>query len=226
MKRKETVGLFGFYFLVAMAFVVFTSQPALAQNEGFKPYSLTVSSGDDPISSGITGIVQFTNEKDRLVEVAVQQEQAWFIYGQKFKKSSFSGTLGASIGHFQGAPWAGPILAMSMSVGKVAGREVSIRTLQWPGFFVWEPRSWKNDSVPNNEAVFLGLLTNVGMDIGPIGLTYSGLNFLNEPWNTLPGVSYTGSVRKDVSVSGSVTRNINKERWLFYVGLTWKPEKK
>jgi len=118
------------------------------------------------------------------------------------------------------ARWAGPILAMSMSVGKVAGQKVLVRTLQWPGLFGWEPRNWKNDGVPNNEAVFLGFLTNVGMDVGPIGLTYSGLNFLNERWNTLLGVSYTGSV------TGSVTRNVNKEKWLFYVGLTWKPEQK
>ena len=95
--KKETVRFSGLYFFVVMMCLVVTiPQPAFAQDTGFKPYSLSISSGDDPISSGITGIVQFTNERNRLVEVAVQQEQAWFIYGQKFKKSSVSGTLGWS----------------------------------------------------------------------------------------------------------------------------------
>lgn len=213
-----------FLTVVFLAALVSVPLTASAQTGGYKFYSLTVSSGDDPIASGITGIVQFTNERNRLIEIAVQQEQAWVIYGQKFGKKSVSGLLGASVGHFQGAPWAGPILTLNVPVAKVAGQQVSVRTMQWPGVFLWEPRDWKNDGVPNPESVFIGVLANVGLDIGPIGLTYSKLNFLDEPWNTLPGVSYTTSIQKDFSVTGSATWNSNKEKWMLYVGLTWKPQ--
>lgn len=211
-----------FVFLATFPMSVF-AQPT--SNEGYKFYSLTVSSGDDPISSGITGIVQFTNKQNRLIEVAVQQEQAWVTYGQKFSKKSVNGLVGASVGHFQGAPWAGPILILSVPVGKIAGQQIMARTMQWPGFFAWEPRDWKNDGMQNPERLFVGILGNVGLDIGPIGLTYSKLNFLDEPWNTLPGISYTKAIQRDFSVTGSATWNSNQKKWLLYAGLTWKPER-
>lgn len=225
MQNKER--FVGGYLLFVFMCLVITAIPrsASAQSEGYKFYSLTVSSGDDPISSGITGIVQFANERDRLVEVAVQHEQAWIIYGQKFKTKSLSGFIGASIGHFQGAPWTGPFLTLNMPIVKIAGQQFTARTMQWPGVFAWEPRDWKNDGVPNPESVPGVVLASFGLDIGPVGLTYSKLNFLEEPWNTLPGVSYTKEIQKDFSVTGSATWNSNKEKWLFYVGLTWNPER-
>jgi len=48
---------------------------------------------------------------------------------------------------------------------------------------------------------------------------------MDEPWNELPGIAYTAKVREDFSVSGSATWNNNAEKWMFYVGLTWKPQR-
>ncbi len=211
----------------AMCLVALIAFPmsAFAQNEeGYKFNSLIVSSGEDPISSGITGIIRFENEQNRLIEVAFQHEQAWVIYGQHFNKKMIKGLFGASAGHFQGAPWAGPILTLSMPLGKIAGQEISARTMQWPGLFVWEPTNWKNDGVPNPNSILQAVISNIGLDIGPIGLTYTKLIFLDDPWNSLPGISYTKSVHKDFSLTGSMTRNINKNKWMFCVGLTWKPQ--
>lgn len=224
MRKSSCFGV-----IMCLAIMMASSQSAFAQDtqeKGYEFYSLTVSSGDDPISSGITGIVQFVNERNRLIEVAVQQEQAWVIYGQKFDKGWVSGSLNGAVGHFQGAPWTGPLLILNVPIGKIAGQQVAVKTMQWPGIFGWEPRDWKDDGVPNSEKMATVFLSTVGLDIGPIGLTYSKLNFLDEPWNTLPGISYTTSIRNDVSVTGSTLWNSNKEKWLLYVGLTWKPQHK
>ena len=92
--------------------------------------------------------------------------------------------------------------------------------------FPWEPREWKteNDGVENPERLFKGYLGSAQVDIGPIGLVYSWQNFLDQPWNELPGVVYTAKVREDFSVSGSGTWNNNAEKWMFYVGATWRPK--
>lgn len=212
--------------VLVFAVLVSMPLPAFAQDGGFKFSSLTVSSGEDPISSGITGIVRFENERNRLLEVAIQQEQAWLVYGWKFNSGRVKGMLGATVGHFQGAPWAGPLLTMNAPLGTVAGRSVSVRTMHWPGVFPWEPRDWKteNDWLQNPEKLYKGYIGNVGLDVGPVGLTYSRQNFLDDPWNTLLGVSYTAAVEKNFSLTGSGTWNSNAEKWMFYAGLTWKPQ--
>ena len=208
-------------FLVLMLGV---SSSVAAQDSGFRVSSVTVSSGDDPISSGLTGIIDLTNKKEnRLLQIAVQQEQAWVLYGPKFKIGKVEGVVAGSVGHFQGAPWAGPFASLNIPVAK----NVAFSTLHWPGMFPWEPRNWKtrNDGIENPESIYKGYVGSARLDIGPVGLVYSWQNFLDEPWNELPGVAYTAKVRDDFSVSGSATWNNNAEKSMFYVGATWRPKK-
>lgn len=196
---------------------------AVAQ-DNFRVSSVTVSSGDDPVSSGITGILDLTNMKEsRLLEVAVQQEQAWVLYGPKFKMGKVEAVVAGSVGHHQGAPWAGPFASLNVPV---AGN-VTFSTFHWPGVYVWEPKDWKteNDGIKNPERLLIGYIGSARLDIGPVSLVYSWQNFLDEPWNELPGVAYTAKVRKDFSVSGSTTWNNNAEKWMFYIGATWQPKR-
>ena len=182
-----------------------------------------MSSGEDPISSGITSIGQFENEKGRLAEIAVQAEQGWFKWGSRFKLGPVKGLLAGALGHFQGAPWGGPFLTLDLPIGKVMGQEISVGTMQWPRvFFVNEPRGHVNDGKPANKSdVYSVYLGSVNLSAGPINLTYSKLSFLDDPWNSIPGVSFTKSVRKDVSVTASVSRNVNRKEYMYYVGATW-----
>lgn len=195
--------------------------PVMAQAAGFKIKSLTVSSGENPTTSGLTGIIQLTNENGFL-EVSVQQEQAWVIYGPKFKLGSVEGIAAGSVGHFQGAPWAGPFISIRVPVAK----NVAFSTFHWPAVFPWEPNKWKteNDGIQNPERLFKGYIGSAQLDIGPIGLVYSWQNFLDEPWNKLPGVVYTAKIREDFKISGSATWNNNAEKWMFYIGATWTPK--
>lgn len=198
-----------------------------AKDKGFGFTSVTISSGEDAISSGITGVVELENQKKELIQIAVQAEQAWVLFGKKFNIGKVDGTAAGSVGHFQGAPWVGPFLTLEAPIGKIGGQDIRLFTMQWPAFFIgWEPRNWKNDGVKNPENLLMGYLADFELLVGPIGLTYVKLNFLDDPWNTLPGMSYTQKVREDLDVKGSVSRSMNAKKWFFYIGATWKPGKK
>lgn len=211
------------WLVVVFSVLAFVVPISVFAQDNFRVSSMTASSGEDTISNGLSGIIDLTNKNEsRLLEIAVQQEQAWVLYGPKFKMGKVQGVMAGSIGHFQGAPWAGPFFSLNMPVSK----NVSVSTFHWPGLQFWEPRDWKteNDDVKNPESLLLGYIGSARLDIGPVGLVYSWQNFLDDPWNKLPGVAYTAKVREDFSVSGSATWNNNAEKWMFYVGATWKPK--
>ncbi|MEK7600688.1 MAG: hypothetical protein AAB463_01875 [Patescibacteria group bacterium] len=186
--------------------------------------AVSISSGDSPIASGITASVDLVRGRFG-VQAAFQHEQAWLIAGRKLGKmdsektaTSYDGFIGLSAGHFQGAPWGGPYLTLNKPLSK----HVSVSTLQWPGFFAWSPRG--RDGRPLNvEWAKIGYVMVYQITAGPVGVFYSGLNYLDDPWNDLPGVSVTHNLRKDFSLSASATWNSNKSEWMFLVGAVWKP---
>ncbi|HTP56896.1 MAG TPA: hypothetical protein VMJ72_01290 [Candidatus Paceibacterota bacterium] len=180
--------------------------------------SLTVSAGEDALSSGITGSVWLKKDQQRF-NFLVQQKQGWFIYGRQFTVGKLEGLVAGSVGHFDGAPWIGPYVTLDLPLGKVAGQKVSVGTMQWPVIQAWVPDGWKgkHESTP-----YIGYFASVQASVGPLGLSLGRLDFLDDPINWLPGVSYTANVRRDFSVTSSVTRNTNAKRWMLYVGATWK----
>lgn len=197
-----------------------------AQGQGYKFHSLTMSSGESTLTSGITGIAQFTKGDSRLIEIAVQQEQAWLVYGAKYQiRQGFNGGLNglaaASFGHFKGEPWVGPLLTLETPITRLGKHQVSLSTIQWPGFFLYKPKRWNRD--PNLGHPLIGYLGGAQLSIGPVGLGYSLQKFLDDPWNELPAISYTKSIGKDFLVSGSATWNNNDRHLMYYLGLTWKP---
>jgi hypothetical protein len=214
---------------LALSTIFLTAAAAAAQTPASEPEnwtftSVTVSSGEDALSSGITGSVWLKHEpKKAELNFTVQQSQAWVIVGRSFRLKSAKGLIAGSAGHFFGEPWVGPYFSLEVPLGKVAGQPVSASTMQWLVLNAWEPDQWKYDGTKNTEPLYLGILTSYQVNIGPIGLVASWLNFLDDPWNFLPGVSYTQKVRKDFSITGSVTRNTVAEKWMFYLGATWNP---
>lgn len=210
---------------MALAIMLVASYFASAEEpkEGWKFESVGISSGDSPIASGITATIEVA-KKRFLVQAAFQHEQAWVISGWKLGKigqekteTSFRGYAGAAVGHFQGAPWGGPYLWLK----KPFSKNLAVSTLHWPGVFAWNPRSREGEYNP--EWAKIGYVMVYQVDIGPVGLFYSGLNYLHDPWNDLPGVSLTAKPRKDFSLVASATRNTNKKEWMFLIGATWEP---
>ena len=217
--------------VIALVMIAF---PAAAQQApatpttaggGFKWDFVNISGGEDALATGITAIVRLKDGNRRTLEIALQQKQSWVLFGPKYKFGRADVFVAASAGFQQGAPWAGPLLAADMPLGKIGDREVKFSTLHWPCFFFgqWEPTDWKNDDRPNPEKLKLGYLATVQLSVGPWKVSYGALNFLNDPWNALPGVSYTRDIRSDLSLTGSVTRNVNKHSWMFLIGGEWHP---
>lgn len=187
--------------------------------------SVAITSGDSPIASGITVSAWVVCGRLR-VEAAFQHEQAWIITGYKLGKlgaektpSSYEGFAGLAVGHFQGAPWGGPYLSIKKRLGLV-----SISTLQWPGVYVWQPRS-REGYPPNTEWALIGYVMVYQVDIGPVGIFYSGLDYLDDKWNHLPGISITKKLWSNFSLSGTATWNNNRDEWMFLIGATWEPKR-
>jgi hypothetical protein len=212
---------------VLVVLVMLAPTMVLAQTQtvtGYKPYSMTISSGEDAISSGLMGVFQLKNEKGRLLEVAVQQEQAWVLWGTEVKTGRVSEFVAFSVGHMQGVPWAGPFATANVSVGKIGGQEVSIGTMQWPCFFLGdEPRAkrMKFDGKPENtQKVLLGYLASFNATVGPVGVSYGALTYLDDPWVYLPGLSFSQKIGEGFRVTGSVTRNSASRSYMYYIGIT------
>ena len=210
---------------MALAIMLFVSHFASAEEPktGWKLETVAISSGDSPIASGITAMVEVAKGRF-LVQSAFQHEQAWVVAGSKIGKvgkaktdTSFRGFAGAAVGHFQGAPWAGPYLWLKKPITK----DVAVSMLQWPAVFAWDPRSRKGEYNP--EWARVGYVMVYQLDIGPVGLFYSGLDYLDDPWNNLPGVSLKHKFQKEFTISASATRNTNKREWMFLIGATWEP---
>ena len=189
--------------------------------DGYRLESLVASSGSDPITSGVSGIARFRREDGRFVEVAAQSEQAWLAYGQYFERGDLTFVVGGAAGHVQSAPVAGLRLDTSVRLSE----RISLDVLYWPGILFEEPDDWKteNDGVENPESVFHGQFGGVRLSVGPVQVSYFALNFLDEPWNELPGVSYTWGFQEDLAVSVSATWNNNDEDWMPWIGLVWSP---
>jgi hypothetical protein len=194
--------------------------------DGYSVSAITVGSGENPITSGIAGTVQLTNETGGFMEVTAQEEQAWFMMGKDFTLGPARASLYGSVGHLQGAPWIGPYASLTLPFAKVGEREFSVSALTWPGFFLIEPRSFREDGVDNPERLNTGLFELYSLTLGPVSAQLSHLNFLDTPSNWLPGLSYTHKLRKDLEVNGSMMWNSNADRAMYYIGATWRPEKK
>ena len=166
-------------------------------------------------------MVRFTSKDEALYgEFAVQPEQAWLVWGKAFH-GKVNGFFAPSVGHFQGAPWAGPYLSLSAPIARVGGQDLSVGTFHWPAFFpMYEPAKWRNDGKKNPERVKVGYLANVNISWGPVTLNQSLLNFLDDPWNSLPGIALdlplTGMVRGNFGY----TRNVNARKDMWVMGVT------
>ena len=208
------------FFIVALALVVTPINSSAQTILGLKLESITVGSGEDPLSSGITGVADFGSSNGKIFgEFVVQPEQAWAILARNIEHGNFSATIGGSVGHFQAAPYIGPYLF----TGFALSQNVKLTGLYWPALFAWEPYNWKNDDRPTDEDVAIGNFGIVGIELGndyKIKFNVAGLNFMNDPTNWLPGGSVTVPIANQISWTSAATRNRNGEAWMFYMGIT------
>lgn len=190
--------------------------------------SVSVGAGEGAIASGITGIVTFEKaDSSEYGEFAVMQEQAWLAMGKNLHGRKLTGFIAWSVGHYQGSPWVGPYVRLTVPVAKIGSDEIKVSTMQWPAWYpAYEPKSFREDGVENPETLLIGYLGDVSLSYRWVTLGYAKLNFLDLPWNTLPSVALTVPMTEEVSATSSWTRNVNKKADMWYMGLTWVPKKK
>ncbi len=205
-------------FLIS-SLVVFSPSFAEASG-GYKFNTVTIGSGDDPISSGICAVARLSNQKNSYLEFTLMSDQFWVVYGPQFKKGRLEGMVTGSIGYLQDSPWIGPLVALRLNIAEPGGIPISVGMVQWPVFFGYEPRDWRHNGQPDPD-VLVGYYQSASLGIGPVEFSYSLLNFLEDPWNELPGVSYTARIQDNVSVFGSLAHNGNERKWMVKMGVNW-----
>lgn len=177
--------------------------------------SVTVGSGEDPITSGVSLIGDFSPAgSQKLLELAFQSEQAWIAVGRSFGPTTgLNGTIVADVGHFQGAVWGGPRLTLDLPMAS----DVHADLIEWPGWFLGNPRSYAGR--PFHQPI--GQYGGVSLTLGPITLSEGHQRFLGDRTNWLPGASYSMHVMPDIGAVASATYNENGHRWMYYIGSTW-----
>ena len=61
------------------------------------------------------------------------------------------------------------------------------------------------------------------MSFGDLQLSFHMLDFLDEPPNELPGITYTRALRDNLGLSAAATWNNNDQEFMPWIGLIWNP---
>ncbi|KND48924.1 MAG: hypothetical protein AB200_00655 [Parcubacteria bacterium C7867-005] len=182
--------------------------------------SITVGSGRDAIASGIVGTAIFNSRDGKLYgDFTVQAQQSWLTMGRNFGTKT-KATIGGTIGYFQGAPFVGPYVFVTRPIAPKISK-ISVSGLYWPAVFAWEPSEWKNDGVKNPEPLAIGNFGMVSIGTDRVRLTYALLDFMDDPFNRLPGISISAPYAKKMVFNANATWNTVGEEWMFYMGMTW-----
>ena len=214
------------WFVRFLSFLLLTSilgTSAAAQQDpsAMSLQSITIGSGRDAIASGIVGTAIFTsNDGKRYADFTVQAQQSWLTLGRNLGTKKTKATIGGTIGYFQGAPFVGPYVFVTRPIN----RTISVSGLYWPAVFAWEPSDWKNDGVRNPDSCAFGNFGMVSIGTVRMKLAYAMLDFLDDPFNRLPGISISAPYSERMTFSANSTWNTVAEEWMFYMGMTWSPK--
>lgn len=211
MTRRLTIALL-------LGIIAGTPAPSSAQtDEGLQFRSVTVGSGEGPISSGVSVQAHFVPpDESRLLEIMVQSDSGWIAYGPQYAAGPVSGLALLTVGHIHGVPWAGPLFTASIPVGRAR-----LTAIQWPAMLGWKPHNY--EQLVDRDQFIPGYFGGAGLGFGPIAVSYYVNKYVADPWNQLPGVSYNGTFHEDFAISSSMTWNGNTSRPMFFLGITWQP---
>lgn len=209
-------------FLAVVSAAVLVSAQTTEEPKGWKFESLTVSSGEDALSSGIAGSLWLYNERENLsFNAVVQHEQSWIIVGKRYTVGAVTLEPGVSFGQFQREPWVGPYLTASAPGPKLFGMPTRATSMLWPIVLFREPDAWRNDGVMNPESLLTGTYAEVGVWVGPVNVFFGGLDFLDDPKNKLPGIAFQPAIGEHWSARVSATHNHTTGRMMYLIGITY-----
>ncbi len=192
-----------------------------AAPEGWHLASASLSSGEDPLSSGLTGSLRLEDGK-KFLDANLKAEQGYFAAGRAFRLHSLDMEVAGSVGNGFGEPWVGFSVSASLPIATIAGRKVSISTLQWPFILAREPERWRTDGKPPNpEAVPFGMYSDVSLTCGGVTLQYALSDFLDDPVVHSLGVAVKLKFGKEFSAKASATWNFQTDKPMYLIGVSW-----
>ncbi|MFA7201881.1 MAG: hypothetical protein WC099_02720 [Candidatus Paceibacterota bacterium] len=190
--------------MLLFALIVLFAGISNAQQDDYKLSSLTVSSGEGALSSGIfaSATIQNTDTKFTL-EVCSSFAQA--IYGKNYGDFFIAGSAGFN----NNTPWVGPFISFSPS--------------SWISFTTWEGVSAGKDKHPNlksfEDIQFYFAYNNVKLNYSIFFLQYSVIHFQKDIPNNMPGGGISLPLGK-YNVFVGCEYSLRDEKPLYSAGLT------
>lgn len=207
--------------VVSLLLVVVGIGNAQAQEEKWQFTRAAITTGRDALSSGISGNVRLMNG-NTFVDGIVKAQNGWFGLGKVYSRNAFKAEVAYTAGHGFGEFWHGPCLYGEVSLVQLGGKPLTVSSMQWPFVFYREPEAWRIDGKePNTEGMYQALYSDVSLGWGPMSVTYSYLDFLDDLPVSCIGVTYMHRLRKDFSLKSSITYNARTESLMYLVGMKW-----
>ena len=151
--------------LLILAALTFTSASmATAQDAGFRVESLNVGAGQNATTSGLATILALSNANGGRVEVWAMQDMAMFLAGRSFKVGRATILTTGFVTVLEEALAFGPQIGISVPIAELAGQQVSLTFLEWPGVFpARAPKSYLDHDLDNPKLTWLQMAqVNIG----------------------------------------------------------------
>lgn len=188
-------------------FVVFINAGLYAQqttdNSDYKITSLTVSSGEGALSSGIFASATIQNQRTKLIfEICSSFFQG--MYGLKLGDLFVAGSAGA----FNNTMWTGPYVVWTPS--------------DWFSATTWEGFAWGKDGNPHmrlEDSHLHFAYNNIRIDYSIFYIQWSLIHFQKERPNNLPGGGFSIKLGKYKTFIGC-DYSLRDDKPLYSAGLT------
>ena len=189
---------------VLFSLVVFSQD----KNKELNPLSLSLSSGQGAISSGLRLNANFANNKD-LLTVSIGEQDIYFVYMKNIYKNIYSGP---SIEYYHNIP----TLGLLSSIGIYGQNDIKIAMTNWFAFSAGKPGERADFSDWQMLFFFHSL------DLSYKRLSFCGAALWYEEWGYLFELKYTQPLSNKFSAFTSAGYNFYKDgNYIFSMGINY-----
>ncbi len=183
---------------------------AQIENSKWKLNSLTLFTGETPLTKGITFTPIFEKGKSTFVlDLNAELGEAMYFYSVK---KWFS--VGPSIGFLKNTPWIGPICSFNLFKGH-------FKTLNWVGWSFGDPEKGTSESLPR----FLFSYHEFSLTYKNLTCYYTLQHYQEMLPEHIVGAKATFSLNENFSLFGGLGYMTRAEKYLWSVGISYKTKK-
>lgn len=185
--------------------VVLSLSAQETKKENWKINSLSISTGETPLTKGITLTPEFSKGKSvLLMDFNAELGEAMYFYSPK---KWFA--ICPSVGFFKNTIWVGPIGSLNLFNGH-------IKTLNWVGYSAGNPE----ESSTKSEANFLFSYQWITVAVKGIEVYYV-LQHYQRCLEHISGVKATFNLSHEIKLFGGLGYMFNAEKYLWSTGFVW-----